>query len=53
MTNRHKTQSLALLKGGRKMGCRCSLYRETQSREQCVVTSKAIRKGTEKADSIR
>lgn len=35
------------------MGCRCSLYRETQSREQRVVTSKAIRKGTVKANSIR
>lgn len=52
MTNRHKTQSLALLKGGRKMGCRCSLYRETEQ-EQRVVTSKAIQKVTVKANSIR
>lgn len=44
MTNRHKTQSLALLKGGRKMSCRCSSVQMKQCRKQHV-TSKAIRKG--------
>lgn len=45
MTNRHKTQSLALLRSGRKTGSRV-LFRtdETRVREQHV-TSKAIGKG--------
>lgn len=42
MTNRHKTQSLALLKGGRKMSGSCSVPMRRRVGGTQHVTSKAI-----------